>query len=93
MPVGLRDMLVEVVKGRKRRVRKGGRAVKAIRVVRVRRMRVRVRGVSSRVVGEKGDWGRMRGAWRMRARSICMSSSRLWMMSLIALRVRKIVVD
>jgi len=52
VPVGLRDMLVEVVKGRKRRVRKGGRAVKAIRVVRVRRMRVR--GVSSSVGDGRG---------------------------------------
>lgn len=41
VPVGLRDMLVEVVKGRKRRLRKVGMLVKAIRMIRVRKMRVR----------------------------------------------------
>lgn len=41
MPVGLRDMLVEVVNGRKRRLRKVGIVVKAMRKVRARRIRVR----------------------------------------------------
>ena len=40
-PVGLRDMLVEVVKGRRRRLRKVGIAVKAIKVATISRMRDR----------------------------------------------------
>lgn len=41
MPVGLRDILVEVVKGRKRRLRKVGMVVKAIRKVKAKMIRVR----------------------------------------------------
>ncbi len=46
--MGLRDMLVEVVKGRKSRLRKVGMVVKAMRMVRDRR--IRVRGVRDRMV-------------------------------------------
>lgn len=48
VPVGLRDMLVEVVNGRRRRVRKVGMVVKAMRKVRARR--IRVRGVRDRMM-------------------------------------------
>lgn len=46
--MGLRDMLPEVVKGRKRRLRKVGMVVKAMRNDNARR--INVRGVKDRMI-------------------------------------------
>ena len=48
VPVGFKDRPVEVVKGRRRRLRKLGIAVKAMSIVKERNMRER--GVSSRIL-------------------------------------------